>query len=122
MNNKIQKATLIKMEKQVTTKIDLAKAIVYLVICFNDIKLSDTEITILAYFMVYGVSQKTKQLIVSAGVCKNTANIKTIMVKLKKLGLTYKDDLNGKVYVTQTLQFDITPTIGLYLKITNKIV
>lgn len=121
MSNKIQTATLIKMEKRVSTKIDLAKAIVYLVICFNDIKLSDTEITILAYFMVYGITQKTKQLIVSAGVCKNTANIKTIMVKLKKLGLTYKDDLNGKVYVAPTLQFDITPTVGLYLKITNEI-
>ena len=39
------------------------------------------------------------------------------MVKLKKLGLIYKDDLNGKVYINNNLKFSLTPSIGIYLKI-----
>lgn len=120
MTQLLSKASLVKMVKQVTTKIDLARAIVNITLCFNDIKLSDTEITILAYFMVYGVNTNTKNLIVKSEVCKNIANIKTIMVKLKKLGLIYKDDLNGKVYVDKSIGFELTPTVGIYLKIDNK--
>lgn len=120
MTQQPNKANLLKMAKQVTTKIDLAKAIIQLVICFENIKLSDTEITILAYFMVYGVNQQTKTLIVKSEVCKNLSNIKTIMVKLKKLGLTYKDDLNGKVYVNSTLSVELTPVLALYFRIENK--
>lgn len=121
MNSKPQEATLMRMHKKVSTKIDLAKAIIQLVICFNNIKLSDTEVTILAYFMVYRVTTQTKLLIVKSGVCKNTANIKTIMVKLKKLDLIYKDDLNGKVYISPVLQFELNTTVALYLKITNEV-
>lgn len=117
-----QPASLIKMHKQVSTKIALAKQVILITLCVNDLKLSEAETTILAYFMVYGITRQTKDLIVKAGVCKNTANIKTIMVKLKKLQLIYKDDLNGKVYVANALKFDLTPTVGIYLKITNQAV
>lgn len=114
------KASLVKIAKQVTTKIDLAKAVINIVICFNNIKLSDTEVTVMAYFMVYGVTQQTKNLLIKAGVCKNINNIKTMMVKLKKLALIYKDELSGKVLVANILAFELTPTVGLYLKIDNK--
>ena len=120
MNQQQTKASLVKMEKQVSTKIDLARAIINIHLCFYNIKLSDTEVTILAYFMVYGVTQQTKNLIVKSEVCKNVANIKTIMVKLKKLELIYKDDLNGKVYIDKSLGFELTPTVAIYLKIDNK--
>lgn len=113
-------ATLIKMVKTVDTKIDLAKAIIQITICFNDVKLSDTEITILAYFMVYKITQDTKKLIISSGICKNTNTVKTIMSKLKSLNLVYKDDLNGKVYISPALNIPLTTTTGIYLKILNK--
>jgi len=115
------KASLVKMVKQVSTKIELAKTIVNISMCFNNIKLSDTEVSVLAYFMVYGINTQSKNLIVKSEICKNLANIKTIMVKLKKLELIYKDDLNGKVYVDKNLSFELTPTVAFYLKIDNKL-
>lgn len=114
-----QKVSLVRMQQAVTNRVDLAKTIINVTLCFNNLKLSDTETTVLAYFMVYGVTQQTKQLIVKSEVCKNLPNIKTIMVKLKKLDLIYKDDLNGKVYVAPSLNFELTPTVGIYLKITT---
>lgn len=116
-----EKSSLIRMVKSVSTKIELAKAIVFIAICFNNIKLSDTEATVLSYFMVYGVSQQTKNLLIKAGVCKNINNIKTVMVKLKRLEFIYKDDFDGKVKVASNLDFELTPTIGIYLKLDHKI-
>jgi hypothetical protein len=117
-NNK--QASLMKFQKRVETRLDLARAIIQVMLCFNNIKLSDTEVSILSYFMVYGINSNTKELIVKSQVCKNIANVKTIMVKLKKLGLIYKDEFNGKVYIVESLHFDLTPTVGIYLKIENK--
>lgn len=115
-----EKSSLIRMVRQVGTKIELAKAIIFIAICFNNIKLSDTEVTVLAYFMVYGVNQQTKTLLIKAEVCKNINNIKTVMVKLKKLEFIYKDDFDGKVKIRQSLSFELTPTIGIYLKLDHK--
>lgn len=115
MENKL--VSLIKMAKKVATKVELAKCIINITLCFNNTKLSDTEVTILAYFMVYGVNTKTKELLIKSGVCKSLSNIKVIMVKLKKMELIYKDDLNSKVYVNKNLSFNLTPTVGFYLKI-----
>jgi hypothetical protein len=42
------------------------------------------------------------------------------MVKLKKLELIYKDELNSKVYVTKSLNLELTPTVALYFKLDNK--
>lgn len=111
------KSSLIKMTKIVGTKIELAKAIITIGLCFDGLKLSDTEVTVLAYFMVYGVNQQTKILLIKAAVCKNINNIKTIMVKLKKLELIYKDDFDSKVKITKGLNFELTPSVSLYLKI-----
>lgn len=116
----MEKVSLMKMEKSTPTKVDLAKNILRISLCFNELKLSDTETTVMAYFMVYGVNQQSKNLLIKSTVCKNLQNIKTIMVKLKKLGLIYKDDLNGKVYVAQSLSFELTNTIAIYLKIVTQ--
>ena len=111
------KVSLVKMTKKVLTKVELAKAIINITTVFNDIKLSDTETNVLAYFMVYGVNLNTKNLIIKSEICKNMNNLKTVMVKLKKLEFIYKDDLNGKVYVNKNLSFTLTPSVGFYLKI-----
>lgn len=115
-----QNISIIKMATNVASKVELAKAIINVSLCFNNIKLSDTEATVLSYFMVYGVTQQTKTLIVNSKVCKNLANIKTVMVKLKRLELIYKDELNSKVYVTKSLNINLTPVVALYLKLEVK--
>ena len=51
------------MQKTVSSKIEFAKIIVQVATCFNNIKLSETEITVLSYFIVYGVNQQSKNLI-----------------------------------------------------------
>ena len=116
----MESASVLKIQKTVTSKIELAKSIININNCFKGKHLSDTETTILAYFMVYGINRETKNLIVKSEICKNLNNIKTIMVILKKEGYIYKDELNGKVYVSKELSLKLTPTVAIYLKIDNK--
>lgn len=105
------------MQKKTASKVDLARTIVRMAACFEEKHLSETQISVLAYFMVYGINIQTKNLIVKSSICKNLANVKTLMVVLKKLDLIYKDDLNGKVYVSKNLSFDLTNSVAMYFKI-----
>jgi len=114
------KISTIKLTTTANGKIAFVTKIINTVINFWGIALSATELQVLAYFMVYGITNECKDLIVKAEICKNVANINTIMVKLKKLKLIYKDDLNGKNYVCKQLKFDITPTVAIFLKLENK--
>lgn len=116
-----EKASILKMQKAISSKIELAKDIIELTTCFNKIKLSNTQVSVLAYFMLYGINTQSKNLIVNSLICKNLANIKTIMVKLKKLNLIYKDELNSKVYITKALNVELTSTVALYFKLENRI-
>lgn len=116
----MEKVSLVKMTRQVTNRVDLAKAIIEIFTSFNKIKISDTQITVLAYFMVYGVNLQTKKLIVKIGICKNINTVKIAMVKLKKLELIYKDDFDSRVKVTDALNIQLTTAVGVYIKIDNK--
>jgi hypothetical protein len=116
MENKI---SLIKLAKNVSSKVELAKSIITILVYFNGIKLSETETNILAYFIVYGLNDKTKELIVKSGICKNLTHIKVTMTKLKKMQLIYKDELNRKTYLSKSLSFNLTSTVGFYLKVSS---
>ncbi len=116
---------LIKLSAKATTKLDLVKKVVSTAIYFwgltiEEMALSDTELNVLSYFIVYGVNNTCKDLIVKAKICKNIANINTIMVKLKRLKLIFKDELNGKNYVCKQLTFDQTPKVCMIFKIENQ--
>lgn len=124
------KSSILKLSTTTDGKIALVRKIVDICIEFwkkpiadkkdQVFALSDTEKNVLSYFIVYGIDNNCKALITKAGICKNVANINTIMVKLKKLNLIYKDDLNSKNYVCKQLSFEVTPMVGIFLKIQNK--
>lgn len=114
------KVSTIRLTTTANGKIAFATKIINTVTNFWTINLSSTEQTVLAYFMVYGITNDCKDLIVKANVCKNVANINTLMTKLKHLGLIYKDELNGKNYICKQLKFELTPTVAIFLKLENK--
>lgn len=111
-----KQAALIKIEKKFATKVERAKALIKILLILDDETLNDTQISILSYFMVYGANRKTKTLIVDSGICSKIAHINTAMVILKKKEYIYKDDLNGKVYVSPSLKIE-NEIIGLYTKL-----
>lgn len=114
------KASLLKISKVASTKVEMAKIIIKVYILLSDIHLSESCIVLLAYFMVYGVSKNTKELVIKSSIAKNDNVIRGLMTKLRQNGLIYKDELNLKTYVCSSLSFNLTPTTGIYIKLNNK--
>lgn len=109
---------LIKIDKKTTNKIEQAKTVASLFCNIYNIKLSDTELSVLAYFMVYKITEQTKQLILKSKVLLSINSYDNLLSKLKKLGLVYKK--NKTNLITEKLNFELSSVIGIIIKIDNR--
>lgn len=109
---------LIKIEKKTNGKIELAKTIISIFCLLSDIHLSDSENTVLAYFMVYKLTDQTKDLIMKSKVLSTKGSLDNAMSKLRNEGLVEKD--NKKDILNKNLNIDIQPIMGMLIKIDNK--
>lgn len=109
---------LIKIEKKTTGKVEQAKVIISIFCQLYNIKLSKSELTILAYFMVYKISQTTEELILKAKIMANTASLHNAMSKLRKFGLIKK--LNKEDVLNESLNVSLEPLMGIIIKIDNQ--
>lgn len=97
---------LVTVTKKTNSKIEQAKTLLSIFCLLSGINLSDTELTVLAYFLVYKINDATKQLILKSQILKSEDSLKNTISKLKKFGLikkstTSKDyDINDKVNVS----------------------
>lgn len=108
---------LIKIEKKVQGKIDQAKLLLSIFCKLYSIKMSDSELTVLAYFMVYKLSSQTEELILKSKVLANEDSLKNTMSKLRKVGLIIRKDKRD--YLNDALNIPIQPVIGLFIKLDN---
>lgn len=108
----------IKIEKKTVGKIEQAKLLIKLFCVLTDVKISDAELNTLAFYMVYGVSAVTKDLILKSKVLANEDSLRNTLSKLRKIGLLKK--VNREDVVTETLNVKLDPVIGMLIKIDNK--
>jgi hypothetical protein len=80
-----------KLEKKANSKTDKLELIVSILCLLNGIHLSETDIRVLAYYMVYTINEKTDELIISSKIVKNMNTLRTVKVRLHKLGFLKKD-------------------------------
>lgn len=109
---------LIKIEKKVQGKIEQAKLLILLFCKLSNIKLSDSELKVLAYFMVYKLNEQTEDLIIKSEILANKDSLKNTMSKLRKVGLIVRK--NKQDYINEVLDIQLQPVIGLFIKIDNK--
>lgn len=109
----------IKIKKKTTSKVEQAKLIIALFNILINIKLSDTELTVLAYFMVYRINRKTKDLILAAGILKTEDSLKNTMSKLKKFGMLVRHSDSKEYTLRKDLDFPLNQQLGMLIKIDN---
>jgi hypothetical protein len=110
---------LVKIKKKTNSKVEQAKMLIAMFCLLMGVKLSDTELTVLSYFMVYKINRRTKDLILSAGILKSEDSLKNTMSKLKKFGLLVRS-INSKEYsLRKELDFNLNPVMGFLIKIDN---
>lgn len=113
----MSKTTLLKISKNTKTKIETVEQIIKIHLALKDIRIGDSLIQILAYFIVYGINPDTKKLLVESGLAKSQGSIKWYIHKLRAVGLMYRDDLNGRIYICKDLDLSVTPVTGLYIQL-----
>ena len=110
---------VIKAVKKTNGKIDQIKVIISLFCILSDIKLSDTELTVMAYFILYKKNDTVKDLILKSGILKTSDSLKNTISKLKRTGFLKKSPTNKEYIVYDKFNFSIEPVIGFIIKIDN---
>jgi hypothetical protein len=111
---------LLKIKKKTQSKVEQAKTLILLFTTLMNIKLSDTELTVLAYFMVYRINRKTKDLILSSGILKTEDSLKNTLSKLKKFGMLVRHPESREYSLRKELDFLLNPVMGVLIKIDNQ--
>lgn len=109
---------LIKTQKKVYGKVEQAKIILQIFCLLADIKLSESELTTLAYYAIYKSNEKVKELVLGGKVLKSIDSLRNTISKLSSIGLLKKNP-NKEYSVTDKVKFDVEPTIGIMIKIDN---
>jgi hypothetical protein len=102
---------LVKIKKKTNSKVEQAKTMISIFCLLMNIKLSDTELTVLAYFMVYKINRKTKDLILNAGILKSDDSLKNTLSKLKKFGMLVRNIDSKEYSLRKELYFTLTPAM-----------
>lgn len=92
---------LIKINRKTNNKAEQLKLIISLYCVMSDVKLSETELTILSYFITYKISESTKKLIFKSNLLKNDNSYKNLLSKFKKLGFIWKDENKREYFVNE---------------------
>lgn len=108
----------LKIEKKVQGKIEQAKLVISIMTKLMNIRLSDSETIVLAYFMVYGVGEQTKDLIVKSQVLAGVDSLNNSLSKLRKVGLLHKH--NKQDLLNVNLDIKLEPIIGILIKLDNR--
>ncbi|XAI97423.1 hypothetical protein [Leptolyngbya phage Lbo-JY46] len=110
---------LIKILKKTQSKLDMVVQIVTVYCFLSQIKISETDIKVMSYFIIYGINEKTKKLIVDSKLL-NADSIKNSMSRLRKLGLIHKSEFRRKEdYIKKELDISVEDIIGMMIKIDN---
>lgn len=109
---------VLKLTKKTESKIELANLLLNIYCELANIKCPKTEMTIMSYFMVYGVKKSTKELIIRSQILKTRGSLENSMSKLRSLGLLETVEDEGTKIIPQ-LNFTVDNTMGIIIKLEN---
>lgn len=108
----------IEVEKKATSNTEQIEFCIKIMCLLNDIKLSKYEIRTLAFYVVYGVKEKTDKLLLSSKIAKNISSLRTLKSKLTRLGFLKRD---SGIYKTYELNLNKNFIPGNEIKILVKL-
>jgi DNA-binding transcriptional ArsR family regulator len=82
---------VLRIRRKTESKIELAQLLLSVHCLMAKIKINQTERTVLAYFMVYGIKKSTKDLILKSLILNSYNSLENTLSRLRKLGLVIRD-------------------------------
>lgn len=111
----------IKIDKKTNGKTDQLELVISILCLLYDKKLSKTDVKVLAYFIVYKMSEKTDKLLINSKIVRDATRLRNIKVKLKNLGFLKRvKDLYRSYEVALSKDFDVDDNdVRLIIRIDN---
>lgn len=100
------------------SKIHQVKAALGIHCIIHEIRLSETELTIMAYFIVYGFSDETKKLILDSKILNSQSSLDNTLSKLRKMKLIEK--VGFKSGINPTVNIGTDSVMGIIVKLDNR--
>ena len=85
----------------------------------SDVRLSETDLTVMAYFMVYNITDETKKLIVDSKIL-NPDSLQNTISRLKKFGLIKKSNIGKSYHISDKLSVKLDSEVAMLIKIDNR--
>lgn len=89
---------VIKITRKTKHKTDQMELVISILCLVEGIKLSKTDIKVLAFFVVHGLKESTEQLLVNSGIVKDIPQLRNIKTKLTNLKFLKKEPNIYKSY------------------------
>lgn len=96
---------VLKLKKKTSNKIDMIRTVLRLYCYLSEIKITNTELMVMSYFINYGVKKSTKKLILSSEILRSINSLENTVTKLRKLGFLIKDTIEETTIVRPDLNF-----------------
>lgn len=110
----------IKIEKKTEGKTEQIKLVLSILCLINGIKVSDTDLKVLSYYMVYKISEKTDDLLINSKVVKDMSALRNVKTKLKRLGFLKRTELYKSYELAISKDFSLDDNkISLAIKLDN---
>lgn len=109
---------LVRIIKRTGNKIEQARVVIAIFCLLSEIKLSDNELTVLAYFMVYGMTKETDDLIIKSAI-HTPYSLNNTKSKFKRFGLIKKNQSARQYEINERLRVKPEAQIGMLIKIDN---
>jgi hypothetical protein len=77
---------VINVDRKVQSHTDQIELVISILCFLNNIRLSKTHQKVLAYFVVYGLKEKTDDLLINSKIVPHVESLRNVKTKLHKLG------------------------------------
>jgi hypothetical protein len=109
---------LVKVVKKTNSKIDQIKTLLSIYCLLSGIKLSQSELTLLSYFIVYGITEETKERVISTKILHENS-VKNSMSSFLKKGLLERSPITKQYSLNPTINIKPDEAIGMLIKLDN---
>ena len=111
---------LVEVKKRTESKIDKVKLLITILCLVNEIKISETEIAVLSYYIVYKIKPETDKLLIESGVVEKQRTLRNIKSNLLNTGfLKRSKDYYNSYSLNMDSNFSADDKINLLIKIDN---
>jgi len=116
--NNLPMPQVFKVDYATRNKIDQIKTVIKLYAVLKRSRVSDLQITLLAYLILYGITERTREFIISElRLCSTLNSYKKAMTVLKRERMLVRDEYNTRYEISPDIKMDPKDNVVMIIRI-----